>query len=426
MRVLLLGAGGFIGRQILAELLSAGHDVLGVVRRSYALKEAFPSARLGSLDLAEAVTVDSWSSHLAGVEIIVNCAGVLRGRGMVPVHVDMPRALYAAARTAQVRRVVLISAISARADVATDYARSKLAGEAVLRESGLGWTILRPSLVHGEGSYGGTSLARGLSALPFLVPLPGDGRQPFSPIHVRDMARTVRIVCEDERFAGRMLEPVGPDTISLAEILMIYRRWLGFGAAMQVRIPMSLMWGMARIGDLVGSGPVSTNSLAQTLAGNAGDGQAFEQAIGFRPRGLVETLRRRPAQVQDRWHARLYFVAPTIRAVLVILWLASAWLGLLHGYEAARAVTGGLGLAESSAEPLRLAGSLIDLAMAAMVLGDRIGRWATMAQLAVITGYTILISAALPALWLDPLGPLLKNMPILVLVLVHGAIADRR
>ncbi|RYY42080.1 MAG: complex I NDUFA9 subunit family protein, partial [Sphingomonadales bacterium] len=46
---------------------------------------------------------------------------------------------------AEVRRVVLISAVSARPDVATDYAATKLAGEAALRDSGLRWTIFRPS-----------------------------------------------------------------------------------------------------------------------------------------------------------------------------------------------------------------------------------------------------------------------------------------
>jgi hypothetical protein len=100
---------------------------------------------------------------------------------MDAVHVEMPHALHAAAAAAGVARIVLISAISARDDVDTDYSRSKLAGERALRGSGVAWTILRPSLVYGDGSYGGTSLLRGMAALPWCVPLPGAGDFAFTP-----------------------------------------------------------------------------------------------------------------------------------------------------------------------------------------------------------------------------------------------------
>lgn len=123
---------------------------------------------------------------------MVNAAGVLSGRDMDAVHVEMPHALHAAAAAAGVARIVLISAISARDDVDTDYSRSKLAGERALRGSGVAWTILRPSLVYGDGSYGGTSLLRGMAALPWCVPLPGAGDFAFTPIHVRDLAQAMR------------------------------------------------------------------------------------------------------------------------------------------------------------------------------------------------------------------------------------------
>lgn len=426
MRILLLGAGGFIGRHIMAALLDAGHHVHAVVRRPAGLAAAYPQVRFIPLDLARAVTAADWAPHVAGADMIVNCAGVLRGRDMVPVHEAMPRALYGAARTAGVTRAVLISAISARTDVPTDYARTKLAGEATLRDSGLRWTILRPSLVYGDGSYGGTSLMRGLAGLPAIVPVAGDGHFPFSPVHVRDLAKAVRIVCEDGRHANVTLEPAGPETLSLRDLLLRYRGWLGFGRGAAVSVPMPVMSLLARLGDLFGSGPVSTNSLAQMVAGNAGDGVAFASAIGFAPCRLDDALRDRPAQVQDRWHARLYFLAPVLKAVLVLMWLASAWLGLVHGQGRSIEVVQGLGLSADWAAPLRYVGSLLDLGLAGWLLLAGSGRWTTLAQCLVIAGYTLVIGSAVPALWLDPLGPLMKNLPIMAVVLIHGAIAERR
>ena len=426
MRVMLLGAAGFIGRHILGALLAAGHEVVAVVRRTGDLDRIFPEARFVPVDLSDATDEAAWRARLGGVAVIVNAAGLLRGPHMEAVHVDMPRALYGAARDAGVQRSLLISAISARDDVATDYARSKLAGEAVLRASGLDWTILRPSLVYGDGSYGGTSLLRGMAGLPFVTPIPGRGDQRFTPIHADDLARDVVQMCGDARFAGRTIEPVGPETIDLRVLLARYRAWLGFGRARFLPVPMPGMGALARIGDLFGDGPVSSNSLAQLVAGNAGDSAAYARAVGTAPRSIDEALRRRPAGVQDRWHARLYFLAPAIRLALVLLWLVSAGLGLVHGEAGARDVVAALGLPSGLADPLRVGASLVDVAIALWLLFARSARWTTIVQLGVILGYTVVLGVALPRLWLDPLGPLLKNLPILLLVAVHGAIGDKR
>lgn len=426
MRILLLGAGGFIGRHILADLIANGHDVSAVVRDPRGLAQAFPEATVVQLDLARATRASDWAPLLTAIDIVVNAAGVLSGSDMTAVHVEMPRALHAAALAEGVARIILISAISARDDVNTDYSRSKRAGERVLRESGVAWTILRPSLVYGDGSYGGTSLLRGLAALPWRVPLPGAGDFAFTPIHVRDLAQAVRRACEDSRFAGAVLEPVGPETLDLRALLTRYRAWLGFGDARFVPVPMWLLRLLGRLGDLAGSGPIATNSVEQLVAGNAGDSAAFAKAVGFEPRSLSDAFRDRPAQVQDRWHARLFFLSPAITAALVLLWVASALLGLFHGAAATEALVSSLGLPPGWADPLRIGSSILDLGVAALVLLDRRARWATVAQLAVIAGYSLVIGLALPQLWLDPLGPLLKNLPILLLVLVHGAIGNQR
>ena len=425
MRILLLGAGGFIGRAVLAELAAHGHRVTAVVRPGGG--GAIPHGiAVREIDLARAVREEDWREALRDIEIVVNSAGILQGRAMEAVHVAMPRALHAAAREAGVARVVLISAISARPEVASDYAQSKLAGEQALRASGLGWTVLRPSLIYGEGSYGGTSLLRGLAALPWFVPLAGSGDYAFTPIHLRDLARTVRTVCESQGFTGQTLEPVGPETLTLRELLARYRRWLGFGEARCVSVPLPLMRLLARIGDVTGGGPVATNSLVQLVAGNAGDSASFARAAGFRPRSLDEALTYSPAQVQDRWHARLFFLAPALRAVLIVLWLASALLGLMFAREQAAAVTAGLGLPATLAEPLRIGTSLLDLAIAALLLTGRWPGMTTALQFLTVAGYTLAMGLAAPALWLDPLGPLLKNLPILAAILVHGAVAQRR
>lgn len=420
MRVLVLGAGGFIGRHAVADLLARGHEVVGVARRIDDLAAAFPEARFLACDLARALP------PLAGIDAVVSLAGVLSGSEMQAVHVDMPRALYRACRETGVRRVVLISAISARPDVATDYARSKLAGEQVLRDSGLDWTILRPSLVYAKGSYGGTSLLRGLAGLPGMLPRPGDGSYAFTPIHVDDLAHAISVACESDALAGATLEPVGSETLTLAALLARYRRWLGFGPARVLPVPLPLLRLLAWVGDRLRLGPISSNSLAQLLAGNAGDPARFATAVGFAPRSLDAALAAEPAEVQDRWHARLFFIAPLLRASLIVMWIASALLGLGYGHEETLQVLAFLGLPAALAFPLQAGTALIDLGIAALLMLDRRGRMALLAQLVVVLGYTLVLSLALPTLWLDPFGALLKNLPILAAILVNAVLTDQR
>ena len=243
---------------------------------------------------------------------------------------------------------------------------------------------------------------------------------------MRDLARAVRVACQNPALAQQSLEPVGPETMSLRDMLGRYRAWLGFGRARFLPLPLALMRVLGRIGDLAGDGPISTTSLTQTIAGNAGDSAAFARAIGFTPRGMAEALRNHPAEVQDRWHARLFFLAPALQAVLVVMWLASAWAGWAHGAAQSDALVRSLGLPAGLAEPLRLGSCAVDMVIAGLLLSGRQLARITQVQLLVVAAYTVVIGYALPQLWLDPLGPLLKNLPVMLAIAVYGMIGEKR
>jgi uncharacterized protein YbjT (DUF2867 family) len=274
--------------------------------------------------------------RLQGIDAVVNCAGILQDRGAQSgeaIHHRGPAALYRACEDAGVRRVVLISAISAHAGAGTGYAATKLAGEEALRSSRLDWVVLRPSLVHARGAHGGTALFRGLAALPFLVPVPAGEAHVFQPIHVDDLACVVLHALQSDGLVGKTLDPVGPETVTLREILVDYRRWLGLPPAGVVVVPGALVQLAARIGNLVG-GPLNSTALAQLEHGNAGDYAAFERAAGFACTGWRAALARHPAHAQDRWHARFYFAPLLAVLVLALLVIATASMAIFSLVQA--------------------------------------------------------------------------------------------
>ena len=98
-----------------------------------------------------------WVRHLAGLDAVINCAGILQGRpgqSIDAIHAGAPIALFRACEAAGVKRVIQISAISAEPGAGTGYAVSKHAADIYLAGTDLDWVILRPSLVYAAGAFG--------------------------------------------------------------------------------------------------------------------------------------------------------------------------------------------------------------------------------------------------------------------------------
>ena len=427
MRVLLLGAGGFIGRELFAALTRRGHRVVAAVRDPERAPP-FSEEPAIAIDMNRDVEAAAWLPRLAGIDAVVNCAGVLQGtrsQSIDAIHRAAPIALFEACAQAGVRRVVQVSAISAERSAATEYALTKLAADDHLRASALDWVVVRPSLVHARGAYGGTAALRAIAALPFAIPVPGDGAQRFQPIHMDDVARVVAAALEDDRLLRTTIDPVGPDALTLREILEDYRRWLGFGKAPVIAVPRWMVKATTWLEDRFG-GPLNSTALAQMEHGNTGDYEAFRRATGIDATPWRAALAANPAHGQDRWHARLYFVRPALRWTLAILWIASGFAGLDGLREWTPLFAAALGVPFVVAGAALIAACMFDIVLAVLLVRRWKPRRLAAIQVAIIAVYTGIATLLWPSLWLESLGPLLKNLPIVAAVLALGAIEEER
>ncbi len=282
MRVAVAGATGFVGRHVTRRLLDVGHDVRALVRTPEKAADVLPEeAEIVPGDVFDEAAV---AGLVDGAEAIVNCIGIRRE--VAPnvtferLHPRATERLLDAARTADCERYVQISALGVRPNAPTAYHRSKYIAETLVRRSGLAWTILRPSLVHGvDGELmrmiKAWALGRAapwimmpwfarvelrdyqeavpIDKLPVRVPeppvpvkLPTLASAALEPVAVADVAGAVSNALASRRSIGEVYPLTGPEEIRWPELLRLVRDNLGIGDGRPiVPLPGRIGWAMA-------------------------------------------------------------------------------------------------------------------------------------------------------------------------------------
>ena len=292
MKVLVTGALGFIGRHVVAALRTRGHTVVAVVRagRESALP---PGVEAIACDFALELDPARWLPRLAGVDAVVNAAGVLKGDAtlMDAMHAQAPLALARAAAELGLRRFVQISALGDPRD--GEFVASKHRGDDALLGSGLPVSVLRPSLVYAlAGSYGGSSLLRALAAAPALIPVPGLGRQLVQPVHAQDLAALVVAALERGGPDVDGIHPVvGPELMTVGDYLRALRGWLRLPPARTLPVPLALLRLAGAVGDRLGDGPLGSTMVRMVARGNAAtlaEHARLQQVFGQAPLAIAD------------------------------------------------------------------------------------------------------------------------------------------
>lgn len=417
-RIVVVGATGFIGRHVVATLLERRHTVVGIHRGltppSLAHHPRFEAVRR---DLMQMTTPESWTDLIDGADAVINCAGRLQAsaKQMRTVHTDAPIALFQSCADAGPNRVIQISAISV--DAETPYAETKRTADEALMKTDLDWVVVRPSLVYGNGSYGGTSVMRGLAACPWAIPIPGDGTQTFQPICMEDLVGIVCELCEADSFNKMVIEPVGPDVLELKEILLKLRRWLDIPGERKLSVPISILRPIAMLGSVLRWPNFNANTLTYLTTGDTGNTAAFKGLYAPGALNMDDVLMAQPSTSQDRRVARGALFGPLITCTLALMWIVFGALEFLYGGPVAPALKA-LGVSTPEPNLTNWLTSGWSALLGFLILLSSKTRLLLIFQLITVVGYTALLSWAMPSLWLDPLGPLLKNVPLLLLMWV--------
>lgn len=405
MRVLVCGADGFLGRHLATAFAERGHVVVRGVHHP----------RLAG-DLAIDYRADSdaatWLPRLAGIDAVVNAIGILRELqpgDFAAIHHRAPAALFEACGRVGIARVVQISALGL---VETPYLTSKRAADQALLEQVPTGVVLRPGLVFGRDGAS-TAFFTMLASLPVIGELRGAGD--VQPVHVDDVVAAVVAVVEGAVPASRIVDVPGPQRLSFRDWLGTYRRAMGLPPPIWLPIPAWLTNAAAvTLGQLPGV-MLNRDTWAMLRAGNVGDTAPAEALLGRRLRRPAEFAPDTEGELL-RHRALAAWRRPLTLLVLAFLWIASAILSAgVYPVADSLALLAPYGLHGAAAVTVLAGASALDLAMGILTLW-RPGPRLWLAQLVLVSAYSLLIAVAWPGFLIHPFAPVLKNLAIMVLL----------
>jgi NADH dehydrogenase len=225
--ILVTGGTGFVGQEVVKALLKLGYSVRLLVRNPARARNVIRDPRVELVE-GDALKPETLPPAMVGVQSVIHLVGIITETSKVTyeqAHFEATRNVLTAAKAAGVTRWVQMSAIGTRSHASSRYHLTKWRAEEFVRQSGLDWTIFRPSLIYGYNEHD-----RLLNMLRLTLSFPLDlltlrsfpvfngGEALIQPVSVREVARCFAMAPAKEASIGRTFDLVGPVALTWREM----------------------------------------------------------------------------------------------------------------------------------------------------------------------------------------------------------------
>ncbi len=290
MRIIVAGGTGFIGRVLVRGLIEDGHQVVMLCRpRSKADTRTMPGIEIAAADSENPIPSDFDG------DAIINLVGIIRefpSRGITfqRSHFLVTRNLVDLAKRVRIPRFLQMSALGVKPEVATGYLKTKYAAEVCVRDSGLNWTIFRPSIVIGQGGGLFELLTKMIKQLP-VVPVVGDGQYKVQPVNIDDVIAGFRKSLGNERASGKIFEFGGPEIMTYDKMLDELGSAIGHPKVRKWHQPLWMVRLMAALLGRFPWFPLTIDQITMLLENNYTDDRSYYQTFGIEPRSIRDGLK---------------------------------------------------------------------------------------------------------------------------------------
>jgi NADH dehydrogenase len=240
-KILVTGASGFVGQAVLEELDRSRTPMVGYLR---AASDPVVACRVGARivrgDITDRAALSA--AFARGVDAVVHLVGILReeDESFEQIHVQGTKNVVELAQQFAVAKLVHVSALGASETGSTRYQRTKGQAEQIVRNSGVPWTILRPSAIFGAGSEM-VAVLEFLASFFWRTPVPDTGSGKLQPIYVRDVAKCVTRALVDEATARQSYDLGGPEVLTFDQMASLVEARRGWTKP-HLTVPYGLLW----------------------------------------------------------------------------------------------------------------------------------------------------------------------------------------
>jgi len=235
-RVAVTGGSGFVGRHVVNELVARGHHPVCLVRdRSVFVDQMrrLPADRYDAIG-GSLFDRDAFATTVKDCAAVIHIVGIiqerpLKGQTFERIHVEGTKRALEAAKAAGVKRFIHMSALGSRLNAPAEYHRTKWVAECAVRDSGLDYTIFRPSIIHGpDGEFmqmmrtfvcDAMVTSFGFLPAPFpVIPYFGKGDKKLQPVDVRDVATCFVGALARPETIGKSFDLGGPEALTWKQL----------------------------------------------------------------------------------------------------------------------------------------------------------------------------------------------------------------
>jgi len=287
MKIFVTGGTGFVGNEVVRQLIDQGHEVAALVRSGSESKLSLANSDQVTIHPGDVTEPDSLPQAMQGCDAVIHLVGIIRefpekGVTFERLHVEGSRNVIEAASTQGVVRYLHMSANGARQDGNTGYHQTKWQAEQLLREAALDWTIFRPSLIFGRGGEFVEMLAGLIRKLP-VVPVIGDGQYRIQPVSVHQVAETYVKALTLPESIGQVYHPGGSESYTYDELLDLTGKALGKDKVHKIHQPVSMVKPFVKLLEGHEKFPLTQDQMTMLLEGNECDIQNWAETFSIQP-----------------------------------------------------------------------------------------------------------------------------------------------
>jgi NADH dehydrogenase len=302
-RIFVTGGSGFVGGAVIEELLARGYSINALVNRR-PLKLDGPGAQRVTSVSGGIFDLRAMEQGMRDCDAVIHLVGIimerpLHGITFERIHFEGTKNVVDAARAAGVKRYVHMSALGTRPGAVSRYHQTKWQAEEYVRGSTLDWTIIRPSVIHGEkGEFMQMEAKWARRKGPPFLFMPYFGRGVMGrggagrlqPVYVKDVARAFADALENPRTVGEVYPLGGRDVVTWPEMHRASARAIVGKERAVVAIPAWKAKAMTYVvpGALL---PFNRDQVIMSQEENTCDLAKFKDDFGWEPRGVEETVK---------------------------------------------------------------------------------------------------------------------------------------